>query len=191
MAEDIDQSFAAQIADGCAELLAKSDLIVARRKDDVEINSRTIVKGGVADFVKFIVEEKQEDEEVVVWTSEEEREKDNWTMRYPVRMKAFYKEAREAVTARRLAAFESVDDGFTLQTEGRSGYLYYRDGARMLEMYVEMSGTRQYNFILYWEGLERWIYPDEAVIDTAQKARLVDLTKAWLNEHDYTPNSPE
>ena len=61
----------------------------------------------------------------------------------------------------------------------------------MLEMYVEMSARRKYSFILYWEDLERWVHPEEVVIDSKQKARLLAQTIAWLDEHDYTPNPPD
>ena len=102
LAEDIEQTFAVQIANGCEELLARSDLIVARLIDGADIDSRTIEKGEVAEFVKFIVEEKQEDAEVLVWTADKLREENNWKMRYPIRMKTFYK--RRSSSGRRAAA---------------------------------------------------------------------------------------
>jgi len=191
VAENIAQTFAVQIANGCEELLAQSDLIVARVKEGKQIDSRIIERGDVAAFVKFTIEEKQEDEEAIVWTADKECDENNWAMRYPVRMKAFYSEGRESVAARRLAAFESLASGFTLKTEGRSGYLYYREDTRLLEMCVEISGTRQYSFILYWEGLDHWTHPDELTIDSVDRVRLLELIQAWLDEHDCKPNPPD
>jgi hypothetical protein len=186
MAKHIDQSFAASIADGCEEPLGQSDLVVARLKDAVEIDTRTIRRGEVAEFVRYIAEQKQEDEEVLVWTADKIRNDENWSMHYPVRMQAFHREGRESVRRRRAVAFDEMPDGFSLKTEGRSGYLYYREEVRMLEMHVEMSAVRKYSFILYWEDLEKWIFPDEVTIDDEEKARLTDLTKQWLTANDYS-----
>jgi hypothetical protein len=61
----------------------------------------------------------------------------------------------------------------------------------MLEIYVEISGVRKYEFLLSWDGLERWVYPASAIIEPDERAQLLGLVRKWLDGHGYKTNPPD
>ena len=66
----------------------------------------------------------------------------------------------ESEQKRRKLVFPKLETGFTHIRDGRSGFLYYKRAGRMLELYTEISGVPEYNFLIWEEGLEYWVYPD-------------------------------
>jgi hypothetical protein len=96
----------------------------------------------------------------------------------------------EAASRRRRVKDRVVDlpDGFTLCMSGRSGYAYYRDGARVLEVYVEYSGVPQYDFLVTSEGFAHWVEPSHEAVDDDSRSRIEQAFRAWMHAENTRIN---
>jgi hypothetical protein len=52
---------------------------------------------------------------------------------------------------------EKLPEGFSLVPDGRSGRLYFREGDRFIEVYVELAGDPSLDLVLELRGLKSWI----------------------------------
>ncbi|HEX3698296.1 MAG TPA: hypothetical protein VH374_23190 [Polyangia bacterium] len=75
--------------------------------------------------------------------------------------------------------------GFTFKTSGRQGFVYYREGDRMLELPWEMSGVPEYDILLNIFGLTRWVLPTIEPIPEGEGRRLEQDLKRWLDSVKY------
>ncbi|MCG8434608.1 MAG: hypothetical protein MJA83_11305 [Gammaproteobacteria bacterium] len=191
MPEEINRSLANHLESQCKALLEECDITAARVKSGREVNRRTFKKGQIAELLNYLVEEKTEEEEVLIWPSVAECREDNWKVKYPAGMKSWHERQLKSVEQRRAGEFSSLVDGITLKQDTRSGYLYYKENDRLLEIYVEMSAVKKYDFLLSWEGLNSWVYPEKVETTDEERKRLQELVENWLNEKAYKVNSPE
>jgi hypothetical protein len=64
---------------------------------------------------------------------------------------------------------------------GRDGYIYHvDDSGRVCECAYEMSGTPEYDILLYITGLKEWFLPIKKRLSESEKAEIVEGMKAWL-----------
>jgi hypothetical protein len=89
---------------------------------------------------------------------------------------------------RRELVFPTLENGFTHTQRGRSGYLYYKDAGRMLELYTELSGVPEYHFLIWEEGLEAWVYPNRESLSTEEKTRISQELGYWLRKQGHKTN---
>ena len=189
--EDYSKDLARLISKDCQSLVESSDILVARVRDGNTVDYRIIKQGQDRELVEYVIVEKTEAEDVLVWSIAKLCSNKDWIMKFPAGMKAWQMKGRESVQHRRDSDFAQLANGFSLKTANRSGFLYYREDTRILEMYVEMSGVAKYNFILYWEGLEKWVYPQEMLTTTAKRKELRIQVQQWLDDHGYKTNPPD
>jgi hypothetical protein len=83
---------------------------------------------------------------------------------------------------RRAAVFPRLQPGFTFEGTGRCGYIYFKEDRHMLEVYWEMSGVPQYDFLLSREGLGEWCYPEVAKVTSIRQTEILADLRAWLRE---------
>jgi hypothetical protein len=94
----------------------------------------------------------------------------------------FFEFDHEAAARERRAKdrVSELPDGFTLCMSGRCGYVYYREGARLLEAYVEISGVPHYDLLVWSEGFTRWVQPSGVDVPAAARASIEDTFRVWL-----------
>ena len=89
---------------------------------------------------------------------------------------------QRAAVDQRLRVAPSLPEGFTMDKDGRSEFIYYKAGDRMLEVYVEMSGVPQDDILVSPEGLGQWIYPQTVPLTEADRVEISRLFLSWLGE---------
>ena len=71
-------------------------------------------------------------------------------------------------------------DGFTFKPDGRSGYIYYTEQGTLVEIYVEMSGVKEYDMLIYFdESLER--FPNRSILNEYEKEVMRSKLLAWFD----------
>ncbi|WP_343532976.1 hypothetical protein [Pedobacter sp.] len=72
-------------------------------------------------------------------------------------------------------------DGFTFKSDGRSGYIYYIEQGTLVEIYVEMSGVKRYDMLVYFdEKLKR--FPSESILNNDEKEILKEKLLSWFEK---------
>ena len=87
----------------------------------------------------------------------------------------------EKFIERRKIAFPTLQPGFTFEGTGRCGYVYFKEQERLLEVYWEMSGVPQFDYLLSPQGLSEWCYPARVPVSPARQSELLAELKAWLS----------
>jgi len=87
---------------------------------------------------------------------------------------------QESEAKRRESIFPKLECGFTLKQRGRSGYLYYKTEDQMLEFYTEMSGVPEYHYLIWEDGLEKWVYPVSEPTTSEEQKRISAELVSWL-----------
>jgi hypothetical protein len=77
-------------------------------------------------------------------------------------------------------AFEKYADGFTFESAGRSGYIYYREDGKLAELYWEMPGLDDYDILLHLDGASDWVFPTTEKIAGEKRRTIIDTLEAWL-----------
>jgi len=81
---------------------------------------------------------------------------------------------------RRRDGVDNLQQGFSFRPSGRDGFVYYREGAKVLELYWEMSGLDDSDLTLFLHGLREWILPEVEVVDIEKQTELEAALRAWL-----------
>lgn len=89
------------------------------------------------------------------------------------------KVARRNAARRRQHKVDELDDGFTFRPSGRDGYVYYKEGDKLIELYWEMSGSDEQDILLSLSGLTDWASPVEPV-PTSKQEEVLTALKTWL-----------
>ena len=91
----------------------------------------------------------------------------------------------QAEADRRAKVAPTLPQGFTFQPEGRSGFIYYRAGDRVLEIYVEMSGVPHYDMLVSPDGLDQWVFPTVAPLTPEERVAIRTQFSAWLTQQNF------
>lgn len=86
---------------------------------------------------------------------------------------------------RRESVFLKLSPGFTFKPRGRAGYIYYKNTDRLLELYVEMSGVPEYDFLIWEDVLEKWVYPTTEPTSAKEQKRISKELVAWLKQNNF------
>jgi len=89
---------------------------------------------------------------------------------------------QQAAVERRLQVAPTLPEGFTMSKDGRSAFIYYKAGDRVLEVYVGMSGVPEYDMLVAPGELDRWVYPPIAPLTEAERVEVIRLFLSWLGE---------
>ena len=69
---------------------------------------------------------------------------------------------------------------FIFTASGRAGAISYREGARTLEIYWEMSGSPRYDILLAPLDLRYWLSPADEQIPLAKQKEILRDLRQWL-----------
>lgn len=79
---------------------------------------------------------------------------------------------------------DMLDPGFSLRASGRDGHVYYREGDRILELYWEMSGSKDFDILLSLRGLSEWMLPHREPIEITKQNELNAALRGWLTDNN-------
>jgi|GEM_PF-1919742 len=95
-------------------------------------------------------------------------------------MDAIHEKVHAMNDQRRCAVFPTLKRGFTFAAHGRTGFIYYKEGARILEIAWEMSGVPQYEILIAPLRMEAWTYPVPEAISEEKKAEIMTGLREFL-----------
>jgi hypothetical protein len=101
---------------------------------------------------------------------------------------AMMRAAREAQEKRRQKDFPRLTEGYTLKPDGRSGFIYYKEGEQVLEIYWEMSGVRQYDILISLSDIQISTRPEGEPIPTQKKEQITKGLKEFLLAKKIRPD---
>jgi hypothetical protein len=70
--------------------------------------------------------------------------------------------------------------GYTFKADGRSGFVYYREGEQILEIYWEMSGVPQYDILISLSEIREWARPRGVAIPSHKRDQIISGLKEFL-----------
>jgi hypothetical protein len=73
-------------------------------------------------------------------------------------------------------------DGFYHCSHGREGMIYYVQQGRVLELYAEMSGDKQFAFLIHFQEATHWALPVKQVVSLEEKAVIREQLSKWLGK---------
>ena len=76
--------------------------------------------------------------------------------------------------------FPGLAQGYTFKPDGRSGFVYYREGEQILEIYFEMSGVPQYDILISLSTVRDWTIPQRLPIPPQKRDQIISGLKDFL-----------
>jgi hypothetical protein len=73
-------------------------------------------------------------------------------------------------------------DGFYYCAHGREGMIYYVQQGRVLELYSEMAGDKQFAFLIHFQEATHWALPGKQVLSLEEKAVIREQLRKWLGK---------
>lgn len=73
-------------------------------------------------------------------------------------------------------------DGFYDKPNGRAGTIYHVDNGRLCEIDFEISGVKQYDILIYFDGLQEWLLPDKKAMTSVEKISVREKLALWLDK---------
>ena len=73
-------------------------------------------------------------------------------------------------------------DGFYLKSIGRSGTIYFVDNNQLCELDIEISGVKEFDFIIYFEQLKEWELPNKKIMLENEKETIRERLLIWLEK---------
>jgi hypothetical protein len=101
---------------------------------------------------------------------------------------AMMKAVREAQEKRRQKDFPHLKEGYTFKPDGRSGIVYYKEDAQILEIEWEMSGVRQFDILVFLEGIQNWTRSEGEPIPLEKKEQILTGLKEFLLAKKIRPD---
>ena len=95
-----------------------------------------------------------------------QEQKDNWD-----------NERREKDNVRKL----SKTDGFHDESNGRQGTIYFVDNGKVCELFYEISGAKEYDILIWFDQLDKWILPKVEPLNQVDKQVIKEKLKYWLD----------
>ncbi len=80
---------------------------------------------------------------------------------------------------------DCLAEGFTFKPHGRSGFVYYKQGNCVLEVYVEMSGVPQHDFLTWEDGFTSWVLPVAEKVDDSDQRRIRTEYEEWVKSNGW------
>lgn len=73
-------------------------------------------------------------------------------------------------------------DGFYYCAHGRDGMIYYVQQGRVLELYSEMSGVKQFDLLIHFQTATHWALPVKQVIAPEERMVIREQLSKWLGK---------
>ena len=89
---------------------------------------------------------------------------------------------------RRQTDFPGLAQGYTFKAEGRSGFVYYREGEQILEIYWEMSGVPRYDILISPSEIGNWTTPGGLAIPSLKRDQIISGLKEFLLASKIRPD---
>ena len=93
---------------------------------------------------------------------------------------AMMRAVEAAQQKRRRTDFPPLAQGYTFKADGRSGFVYYREGEQILEIYWEMSGVPQYDILISLSEIRNWTTPARLAIPSDKRDQIIGGLKDFL-----------
>ena len=87
---------------------------------------------------------------------------------------------RAAEARRHRDGVSNMAEGFHFRPSGRDGFIYYRRGLHVLELYWEMSGNEAFDILLSLDGIRHWHLPDLESIGEDEQRDIAARLREWL-----------
>jgi hypothetical protein len=78
------------------------------------------------------------------------------------------------------ARFTSLPEGFSGRSQGRSGFVYFRRQEKVLELYWEISGVADYDWLVSLEATKVWADPKGEQVPEVERQEIVEALESWL-----------
>ncbi len=75
-----------------------------------------------------------------------------------------------------------------MQMHGRYGYLYYKNEMGFVELYIELSGVSQYQFLVWFQDITKWTFPPNKSISTQEKEYIKGSIIYFLEREGISSN---
>jgi hypothetical protein len=73
-------------------------------------------------------------------------------------------------------------NGFHLKENGRTGAIYYVNNKRICEFEYELSGVNEFDFFIYFDSLNNWLFPIIQPINGEEKKQIKVELQQWLQK---------
>jgi len=81
--------------------------------------------------------------------------------------------------------------GFHLKSHGREGSIYYVDESkRVCECSFELSGSPEYDILVFAEDLNEWFLPKKKRLTAAEKNEIIARMKNWFAQSNTRARLP-
>jgi hypothetical protein len=80
-----------------------------------------------------------------------------------------------------------TQDGFHLVRHGLAGTIYHVNQGQLIEIDIEMSGSREYDMVVYFESVTHYALPEVAELTQEEKHQLKAELIHWLNTQGIKP----
>lgn len=74
------------------------------------------------------------------------------------------------------------ENGFHIKPDGRSGTIYFVENNQLCEFYIEISGVKEFDIIIYFDQLNEWVLPNKKVMLESQKESIREKLIIWLEK---------
>ncbi len=74
------------------------------------------------------------------------------------------------------------NDGFYLKPDFRAGSIYYVKHNKLCQIYIEQSGVKELDILIFFDQLSHWELPIEQKISVIEKEQILVQLKSWLME---------
>jgi len=65
-----------------------------------------------------------------------------------------------------------IPNGVTIESKGRWGNIHYKINNYHVKFYYELSGTAQYQFLVWFEEELNWLSPENTAISSAYRIAI-------------------
>jgi hypothetical protein len=73
-------------------------------------------------------------------------------------------------------------DGIYMKPHGRIGSIYFVNEGRLCEIEYELSGTNQFDLLVFLDGTKEWILPTRELIKENEKEVIKEQIIHWLGQ---------
>jgi hypothetical protein len=78
-----------------------------------------------------------------------------------------------------------LPEGFSLKAHGRSGYIYYKEKGKLVEVYCELSGVPEYHFLTSSEDFKTWALPKKEPVPEEKRKEIEDNFRRWVAKNKW------
>lgn len=66
----------------------------------------------------------------------------------------------------------NIPDGVTIESKGRWGNIHYKKNNYHAKFYYELSGTAQYQFLVWFQEESNWLMPKNIALSSADRVEI-------------------